>query len=122
MNEIIYVNEAGKLLNYKDCRSVEKWCFQNNVKIFLEEGSRRKYLIRLQFEYARLKKFIQYLKEKYKDKWLQVFKVHMTMDIVGFLELEENGKINFRKNVQYQPQGEHEKSFLAILSTNIHEL
>jgi hypothetical protein len=117
----IYIKEAKEALNLKDHRSLLKWAAKNQVPIFSDEGNNnRKYLMRMQFEYARMKKFILYLKIKYKDKWLEAFKAYSSMNITTVVELEETRKINFDfKTDNYKPKGEHEKNFLAILTKEI---
>jgi len=78
------------MLNYKDIRSLEKWCNDNGVEIFSEQSTRNRYVIRSQFEYAKEKPIIQYLKLKYKDNWLMAFKAHI--DAIHLAEFMEKGK------------------------------
>jgi len=123
MIQTISIQEAAGLLKVKDTRSVGKFCKVNGVPIFSEESSKKKYIIRTQFEYARLKKFIQYLKMKYKEEWLDAFKAYMSMNIINVAGIEEKDKINFiLTKDHYKPQGQHEISFLNSLTENIHEL
>lgn len=123
MIETITVREAAELLKYKKIKSVETWCKKNNLPILSENGNKKKYLIRAQFEYARLKKFILYLKEKYKEKWLVVFEVYMSMNLTRVVEMEEAGTTNYNIMVtDYKPKGEFEKSFLAHLTGKLTEL
>ena len=102
---------------YTLTRSVKKWCLKNGVEIFHEEGSNKKYLITMQFESARLKKFIDYLKEKFKEKWLDAFQVYMSMNITNVIELEESKIVHFVKDIKqaYKPTFHHEKRFLTTL-------
>lgn len=116
MNETITLKEAGESLGYKDTRSIEKWCQSNNVMIFFEPGTKRKYLMQLQFRHARLKQFIEYLKEKYKEKWLDAFQRYESMDITKVIELEEMGKMTFSITNNYKPAGNQERRFFNLLS------
>ena len=122
MNETITLKEAGNILGYKDARSVLKWCEANNVIVFFEPGTKRKYIIALQFRHARLKKFIEYLKEKYQDNWLDAFQRYESMNITRVIELEEIGKMNFNSTDKYKPAGQQEKRFLKVLSKEINNI
>jgi hypothetical protein len=125
MTDTLTIPEAAVILNYKDSRSVESWCKKNNVKIFSAEENNKKYLMRMQFEYARLRKFIDYLKEKYKSEWLDAFKAYLSMDILSVVQLEESEKgkeiVRVKKD-NYKLIGEHAKQFLAILTLKTSEL
>jgi hypothetical protein len=121
--EIITLKEAATILKYVDIRSVVVWCNRNKVKIFLDDGAKRKYLNRLQFERARLKNFVQYLKSEYKEKWLDAFKAHMNLNLLGVIEMEENFKLNLKnKTEEYKPAGYNENLFLTRLTNLIAEL
>ena|ERR1022692_1731609 len=123
MNATLTLKEAAELLHYKDTRSVEKWCWKRGVEIFLEEGSRKKYLISMQFEFARLKKFIEYLKVKFKEKWLDAFQIYMSMNITKVVEIEEGIISETPVNtISYKPQGKQEKNFLVKLQKITPEL
>ncbi len=110
MIKIITIKEAALELKFKDIRSVIRWANKNKIKIFSEENGRKKYMIRSQFEYVRLKKVIEYLKLKYKGEWLEAFKVYGSMNLLDVIEIEEGRKIKSLK--EYNPQGEHERKFL----------
>jgi len=117
MIQTITIPEAAALLNFKDARSVKKFCKTNGIPIFSEDKSNRKYLIRSHFEYGSLKKFIQYLKIKYGGTWFDAFKAYMNMDILSIAQIEhgicvEKGK----KKDGYVPKGHHEISFLKSLT------
>ena len=90
MIRTIMIKEAAAMLSYKDIRSLEKWCNDNGVEIFSEQGTRNRYVIRSQFEYAKEKPIIQYLKLKFKDNWLMAFKAHI--DALHLAEFMEKGK------------------------------
>ena len=123
MDAIITIKEAAILLNYKDVRSVLRWCEKKGVEVFSEEGSHKKYIIRLQFEYARLNKFIESLKLKFKDNWIDVFKKYTSMNVTDVIEIEEMEKVIPAKNVlSYKPKGKHEMNFLSKLQKITPEL
>lgn len=122
MNETITLKEAGKALGYKDTRSAIKWCEANQVMVFSEVGTKRKYIIRTQFQYARMKQFINYLKVRYKGQWLDAFQSYSSMNITRVVELEEMGKVTFSITDKYKPKGNKEKSFLKVLSKEINEI
>ncbi len=115
MGPIITMSEAAKLLSRKDARSVQRWCDKNNVKIFSEDGTNHKYLLRFEFDHARLKKIIEYLKEKYKENWLQAFAVYKSMNIPDVAEMEEVGKRFI--SPQKEKLSENEKQILSRLTS-----
>jgi hypothetical protein len=123
MNPTITLQEAASVLNYKDIRSVEKWCERNDVKIFSEDESNKRYIMRMQFEYMRLKKFIQHLKEKYRSEWFDAFKIYISMDITSVVEMEEREiKVFSSQKNNYSVSGDNERRFLQVLTGTIHEL
>lgn len=114
MNTILTLKEAAILLGYKDTRPVEKWCKKKDLEVFIDAGNNEKYIIRMQFEYARLKEFIQYLKKKHKEKWLDAFKIYTEMNFIKVIEIEEMVNQDTH-GIDYQPRGKKEKNFLATL-------
>ncbi len=95
MLERIYLQSGLTQLGYKDKRSFKKWCENNGVKIFSDNGSNKIYVIKEEFEEAQSRKVMNYLKQK---------------------ELE------FKKHSGYKPMGDHEKKFLSILTGKSSEL
>jgi len=91
----IYLQDAAGDLRFKDIRSVKRWCGNNGVKIFSDNGSNKRYVIKEEFEEAKSRKLMNYLKQK---------------------ELE------FKKHNKYTPMGDHEKNFLSILTRKSSEL
>ena len=122
MSPFIYLNEAAEFIPCKDARTVEKWCDEKKLKIFIEEISERKYLIRLQFYYVRLKKFIGYLKFNYKEHWLEAFEIYMSNDFMRLVAFEEGTKLPVLTNKnKYKPEGKEEMEFLSHLTQFLDE-
>lgn len=90
MLSTLTLKEAGHFLKVKDMRSVKKWCSMKGVKIFTDEETRKKYLIRTEFENARMEKLIQYFKSRYPDHWQEAIRAHM--DIFQLNEFKEKYK------------------------------
>ncbi|HLG35301.1 MAG TPA: hypothetical protein VI757_10505 [Bacteroidia bacterium] len=93
--ERIYIHVAAKEICYKDRRSFKKWCSNNGVGILSDNGSKKLYVIKEEFEEAKSKKATDYLKQK---------------------------EMRFKKRDGYKPKGEHEKKFLSILTGTNPEL
>lgn len=111
MIKTITINEAAKMLNYKKVHSAEKWCTENNVIIMAVKGRRKKHIVQLQFEYARLRTFIQYLKQKYPEKWLEAFQAFIEFDIICIVKLEEE---RLMKNDIRNEQGQKLNSYQPL--------
>ena len=122
MTPTITIKEAATLLEKKDPRSVKRFCEKNNVPIFLESGSRKKYIMRMQFEYAKYSKFIKFLQAKYKDKWFEMFHAYTNMNFKEVVEMEESGKGKITGSIdKYQVVGSYEKKFNERLTNLIRE-
>jgi hypothetical protein len=107
--ETISIKEAGTILKYKDARSVIKWCASNDVPI--HNSGQKKYVIKMQFELARLKSFIQSLKEQFGENWLDAFQKYTSMNIFQVIQLEEKEN-RLLKREHYKPMGREEIKFL----------
>ena len=46
----LYLRELQIILQYKDRRSVKKWCNFNQLKIFVDKGTKRYFVSRIDFE------------------------------------------------------------------------
>lgn len=51
-SEILSLNIVAEVLDYKNRRSVLRWCLNNKVILITHIGSRRKYVNKKQFYYA----------------------------------------------------------------------
>lgn len=119
MNFTISLLELAKELHYVDLRSVKKWCLNNNLTIYSDLGSNKKYVFRIEFEYKRIASLIRHLKEKHPEDWLQVFQAYANLNITHVIEHEELHRVihpAITKN-NYQPRkgNKHEKLFLDKL-------
>jgi hypothetical protein len=50
MNNRLYLRELQIILQYKDRRSVKKWCNHNKVRIYSDKGTNRYFVSRSEFE------------------------------------------------------------------------
>jgi hypothetical protein len=57
MTERIYISEIQSELQYKDRRSVRRWCRNNNVRVLSDVGSNKQYALRSEYENARFKNY-----------------------------------------------------------------
>jgi len=119
--EILFLKEIAHILYFKDYRSVIKWCSNNGVKVFTDSNFKRKYVLKLQFESARLKNIICHLKATYKENWTHVFNAIQTNDLAKYIKFEGNTLVS-KTNSNYKPSGNHEQNFLSILQNETSEL
>lgn len=123
MNSTITLKEAATLLKYKSLKSVERWCAKTHVPIFIEEGSKRRYLVSVQVEYYRHFQLIQYLQVHYPTNWLEVFQACVASNIISFITMVATDQPKHTASKEtYRPIGEHEKSFLTSLSKKDNKL
>jgi hypothetical protein len=116
------IKEISKVLEYKDRRSVLRWCRKNDVKIFSLQDCKREYVLKEEFDKAYFKDAIIYAKEKYGSENLSGI-IQSSMNLYSELRetLEGKKKNNFL-NKKYTPIGEHEISFLGRLTKIIQGL
>lgn len=57
MNERVYISEIQHDLQYKDRRSVRRWCSNNNVNIISDQGSNKQFVLREEYELAKSKNY-----------------------------------------------------------------
>ncbi len=50
MLERLYIKELQALLQYKDKRSVKRWCHNNGVRILTDHGTYRQFVLKSDFE------------------------------------------------------------------------
>lgn len=50
VKERLYIKDIQKVLQYRDRRSVRKWCRNNHVRILSDTGSNRRFVLRDEFE------------------------------------------------------------------------
>lgn len=101
LQERIYINEIKKILNFKDNRTINKWCLNNNVRILSDTGSNRRFVFRDEFEES-------------------INKNHHTGR--GFLHSPRNiflheHAVKPETEIKYCPKGENEKRLLSIFTS-----
>ena len=104
MIEQISIQETAILLGYKDIRSAKRWCNNNGVKILSDFGSKKQYVIKEEFEEAKIRRAKIYLTQKYGDDKLSEAKTKQGRERI------------------YSLSGDNEKRFLNSLTENIHLL
>lgn len=92
--ERLYIQEIQKELQYRDRRSVRRWCRNNNVRLFSDVGSNKQYVLKDEFEIAKNRN-----------------------SSMNFFSQKKNK--NTEKVMEYKPQGEYEKAFLSIFTNLI---
>ncbi|HKR04784.1 MAG TPA: hypothetical protein VJY62_09110 [Bacteroidia bacterium] len=113
LKERTYLRDIKNQLQYKDTRSVNRWCKNHNVTIFSDYGARKKYVLNFEFTNALTIQSFQYCIEKYgTDKLAKLLSI--SVNTIS-LKKEQN-------SITYLPQGEHEKTCLARLHKIINEL
>ncbi len=103
--------EVRALLNYKDLRSVQKWCAKQGIMILKVGGAMK--VAKLEFLLSFYKPFIQHLKSSFPKKWKELFLAYLNGDVKSVLDLSEKGHSTTPFN--YKPKHESEKVFLNLL-------
>lgn len=105
------MKELKEMLNSKDhhsIRTIKRWCKNNNVGLYSDNGSNKLYAFREEFEQVYLRQ-----KKVYFNSELS----YSTMN--HFQQME---KIKVEKSKSFIPQGEHEKAYLSMLQNIIHKI
>lgn len=119
MIETLYLIEVKKMLKAKDNRTAEKWLSGHNVGILKEEVSKKRFVVKAEFEMAKDEQPLRYLKEKYGDNFPEVLSAHLNMyaQFRSAVEEKEKKENNAVKNDGgYVPKGKKEKEFLKRLT------
>ncbi len=96
MNERLYIKDLLKELDYKKSKTIVNWCEKNGVGVFSDIGTNRRYVIKEEFLYVKMKQAQKYIKKKYgKNNIQEIF--------------------NSNKNTSYTPKGDYEMKFLNYL-------
>jgi hypothetical protein len=103
--EITYVKELSRLLNLKDLRSVKRWCRMNGVTILKDHGCRSSYVMRSDYESARMRAFIQILKNRHGNNWRVMYEAHLAFNLDLLTEASAD------KRMDQHTQGNHLISF-----------
>lgn len=99
MNERLYIKEIQQELQYRDRRSVRRWCRNNGVKIFCDIGSNRCFVLKEEFEMAKSKNYL-----------IQQDCDNSIMNIIS-----NSRKLITEKAMGYMPKGKYEMKFLNFL-------
>ncbi len=114
-DSLILLPKAAELLGYKSLRSLRRWCGNNKVAILSDVGSRKKYLLRVEFDAARLQTLIAHLKNHYgQAHWQKAFDAHLNDDVLGLLTVLQVTTKNVTSNI---PKGIYAEEFLSDLKT-----
>jgi hypothetical protein len=107
------IREIASILGYKDSRSATNWCKENFVAILKDVRRKEPYVLATEFEEARLRTSLKYLKQKHgKSFTTETINYYMHQHSQTMVAIEANNK---RKKIRSHI-GENEKRFLSILS------
>lgn len=115
MSEVMSLQEVSTKLNYRDMRSVVKWCRMQGIEILKLDGSNKRFIMRLQFEHAMLKGLVKQLKIKYSDRWIEVFNSYIQGDLIKVILADETDMPNTSKPVDSYKLSENEERHLSRL-------
>ena len=114
--------EVAAILGYKDLRTAKKWCKTNSVCVYSDSGLKGSFVIEAEFQQARLKILIAYLRKEHGQNWIDAFKSYMN---TGFFQksfdrdFSSLTKTDTRISCSSGPQ---EKAFLSSLTVSNPEL
>ena|ERR1035437_3774951 len=101
IEERIYIKDIQKKLQYRDRRSVRRWCRNNNVRILSDTGSNRRFVLRDEFEKSM---------SKNNRTGRRIF--HCSKNF--FLQ---DCTFNSQTESEYHPKGDYEKKLLSIFTS-----
>jgi len=116
MTELLNINEIKNDFQYRDLRSVIRWCKNNNVHILSYVGTYKKFVLKDEYEKAKMETVIGYVRNKYGEEAL--YKI-FNPETIFFGSGE---KINITTDKTYVPQGQHESEIWSILQNLNREL
>ena len=119
MIEKLYIKDVAKELDLKDNRSVKRWLKNSGIGILCDIGCKRKYVIKEEFESAKIKEMLNYLTKKYKNVDLkQIFDagvgLYLQLNSNKEQKLSSQSKAQYNKT-EYTPKGDSERFFLKSL-------
>lgn len=109
MIQTINIREIAEVLGYRDVRSAKKFCRENNLKIFCVKNTHIQYVTKAEFEFAREKDIIHYLKEKFREDWLNAYQQYASLNLLPLIFAEQKNKEDFSEN--HEPQAKPEQKF-----------
>lgn len=117
MIKTILLSTAQKELPYKTKRTFIKWCLKNGVGILPQLGVKNQFLIEEEFNAARMKPILKYLKEKHGERLLpDILRAYINVGsdyLIAINSIYKN-KVSTKSN----SLGSKERNFLERL-TNI---
>lgn len=119
MIETLYITEVKKMLKAKDNRTAEKWLSGHDVGILKEEVSKKKFVVKAEFEMAKDEQPLRYLRDKYGDNFPEALSAYLNMYSQFRIAVEEKEKKQnnaVKNDGGYVPQGKKEKEFLKKLT------
>lgn len=106
----IYISEIKKELQMKDNRTVNNWCENMGIKIFSDNGTTKKYILKFEYEKVKILQVIDYLIEKYGIE-------NLPEELTSYLKVfTKNHITNKKTQPEYEPQFENEKRLLSIFT------
>ena len=115
---IFTLKELKQQLHFTDMRSVKRYCLLNGIAILKDNGCRSLYVMRSDYEAARMREFIKMLKKRHGKDWLKAYQAHVNFDIELLMCLQYSGRkghCNSHKDKLLSNAGNNEKRFLAVL-------
>ena len=101
IEERIYIKDIQRELQYRDRRSVQIWCHNNNVRVLSDTGSTRKFALRNEFNRAMTKNYYKQPNVNNLSK--------------GSSIQDHNGNTNRKR--EYCIKGENEKRLMSIFTS-----
>lgn len=117
----LYIKQAMSELNIRDKRTFKRWCNNHGVGILSDNGSKKKYVIKEEFEIAKSRLAIKYLSEKYgKDNFPSAFQSFLNIQSeINSVRYEKTKKLSCSS---YKPSGKHEVTFMNRLQKIINKV
>ena len=105
------MKELKEMLNSKDhhsIRTIKKWCKNNHVAYYKDNGSNKLYVFREEFEQVYMRQRREYSRSELNYSTMNLF--------------PQKEKFKAEKSKLYIPQGEHERAYLSMLQNIIHKI
>ena len=99
--ERLYMQDIQKELQYRDRRSVHRWCRNNDVRILSDAGSNKQFVLRYEFE-----------KAKTKNYFVRPGVINSSMKFLSQNRTKRNDTVG-----KYNVKGEYEKKSLSIFTS-----
>ena len=114
--------EIASILGFKDLRTAKKWCKTNSVCVYSDSGFKRSYVIEAEFQQARLKVLIAYLRKEHGQNWIEAFKSYMNTGLFQKSFGQDISSITKADRRVIYSSGPQEKAFLSSLTSSNPEL